>query len=233
MKDIIIKILKSRILQSIVVVIFLCFFLSMIIYRCERLEQKVDNYEILSDSLTHYKNKHGEDVARINVLECKKNEDFLKLKTKDSTIKELQSLVKEHNHKIKDNGIATIIHTETTIHDTIPVIYRGDTVFFDEENEWLTLYGQIIKDSLSYYLLINNKFKMITGEEGGKKYSEFICENPYTSTSVLRVYQNIPKKKRFVLSAGGGAGAGIDALSGRFCIPIFLGISLGVKILEF
>lgn len=237
MKEKLIKILKSRLFQNVIFLLIIAFLLLLVIQQCSKRQHTIDSfadsYNAMNDSLIHYKNKYGESVAHISLIQFENNKALLKIKTNDSTIKELQSLVKEYEKKIKDNSVAAIIHITTEIHDTILVYHEGDTIYFDKENEWITLYGQIIKDSLSYFLLVNNKFKMIIGEENGKKYSEFISSNPYTSTPVLRVYQNIPRKKRFVLSAGIGAGAGVDLLTKKFCLPVSANINFGIKIFEF
>lgn len=216
MKQLIIKILKSRWFQYFIVILIIIFLLSNMIHQCSKRQQTIDNYSSISDSLEHYKNKHGEDVARIGVIESERNKDFLKLKSNDSTIKVLQQLVKDNKNKIKDGGSATIITTTTTIKDTISVYIKGDTTYFEDNNEWIELIGQIIGDSLQYHLMVNNPFTMVVGKEDGKEYVEFTCLNPYTSTKTLRTYTNTTKKRHVKFGLNIGLNAGWDILHGTF-----------------
>ena len=151
-------------------------------------------YEAVNDTLVTYKNKYNQEVAKISIIEAQRTKDFLKIKSADSSIIALQKLVKEQAKKIK-NGSAAIIETITVIHDTIQVQHKGDTIYFEDINEWNEIQGQIISDELTYDLIVKNKFDLIFGEEKGVKYGEFVSKNPRTHTEILRIYQTTPEKE--------------------------------------
>lgn len=231
--------LKYKIISGTLVIVIVAMIVLMF-KQCSQHKKDIQTYVDLSDTLTTYRNKYNQEVVRISVIEFERKKDFLKLKTNDSTIKALQSLVKVYEKKIKDGGSAAIIHTETVYHDTTLIYMKNDTAYFKDENEWITLEGQIIKndtddeqDILSYYLLVNNPFTLVYGTENGKDFAEFKSDNIYTTTKILRVYLNKPKKKRFVVSTGLGAAAGVNPFNGKFNVTVGVTASLGIKLFEF
>lgn len=190
-------------------------------------EQSITNtITALNDSITTWRNKYNQQVAKIGIIE---SENFLKIKSKDSTINSLQDLVKEYKRKIKDGGSAAVIITETNIDTVIQVIKEGDTVYIDYEDQWITLQGQIIKDSLGFRLLVNNEFHLVYGKEGKKKYAELTNLNPYTSTKDIRVYFDTPKEKRFSVGLNIGLSTGYDILHNSLYLGVGIGVGLNFK----
>ena len=207
--------LKRILIASAVGIIVLLIIALLISTRsCTRRGDTINMYEAINDTLVTYKNKYNQEVAKISIIEAQRTKDFLKIKSADSSIIALQKLVKEQAKKIK-NGSAAIIETITVIHDTIQVQHKGDTIYFEDINEWNEIQGQIISDELTYDLIVKNKFDLIFGEEKGVKYGEFVSKNPRTHTEVLRIYQTTPKKKHFGFGFNVGVGGGYDIIHKR------------------
>ena len=235
MEKIIEKIIKFLKKNAVIIILTAVLIITALLAmrQCSHNKQINKMHEAISDTLKTYKNKYNQEVARIGIIQAERNKDFLKLKSQDSTVIALQDLVQEYKKKIKQGGTATIIEVETLVHDTTLVYYTDSAIFFSDYNEWLELNGEIRDNVLDYHLIVNNKFKMVTGKEKGKPFTEFISENPYTHTNVLRVYQNTGKKKHFVLTTGLGVIGGADLFTGKPALTggVFLG--LGWKILDF
>ena len=83
---------KLIILLAIVSVLLLS---SFFLFRHE-IRDLQNLYASTQDTVKYWKNKNGENVAKISVLETDKTRDFIKMATKDSIIKELQKLVKKY-----------------------------------------------------------------------------------------------------------------------------------------
>ena len=224
----------NKYLALIIVALLIITTIFTIITKQNRHNTQIKNmYEAAADSLVIYKNKHNQEVARITTIQAERNKDFLKIKTQDSTIITLQQLVDTYKSKLSKGGTATIVEVETIIKDTIPIFYTDSIIYFSDYNEWIELNGEIKDSSLLYSLIVNNKFKMVTGEEKGKPITEFISENPYTHTNILRVYQNTGRKKRFTLSTGAGVVAGVNLLTLKPSLTGGIYVGVGYKIFDF
>jgi hypothetical protein len=127
------------------------------------------SYAALNSELIKYKNKNGENVAKIKVIETERRKDFLKMESQDVTIKKLQKLVKETKPET-----AIIIETVTKI-DTFTIIDTNGYFYFTDE--WIELIGNA-KDTLNFDLKVKNEFQLIEK----KDYLELTNVNPYTST---------------------------------------------------
>jgi hypothetical protein len=195
--------------------------------QCHNHNQELTTYDNISDTLTKYRNKYNQQVACISIIQSERNKDFLKMKSQDRSIIELQKLVKEYKNKIKDGGGASIIHVITTKYDTIPILYKDSLIIFQDSTKWINLKGEIKNNSLAYSLKVRNEFNIIYGKEKRKEYAEITSKNPHTTTEVFRVYQ---KQKKQIISGGIniGIGTGYDMWHQQPYIGI--GINAGLNI---
>jgi len=178
-------------------------------------------YNALNSEMAKYKNKYGQEVAKVKVIETARRKDFLQMESQDATIKKLQKLVKQTKPET-----AIIIETVTQI-DTFTIIDSNG--YFDYTDEWIELLGQTMKDSLTFNLIVKNEFNLIEK----KGYLEITNLNPYTSTESIRIYKDTPRKKRIVVGAGLGAGIGYDVLTNKPTVNGGLYIGIFYKLFEF
>jgi hypothetical protein len=179
------------------------------------------SYTALNSEMVKYKNKYGQEVAKVKVIETALRKDFLQMESQDAAIKKLQKLVKE-----KKPETAIIIETVTKV-DTFTIIDTNG--YFEFSDEWIELLGQTIKDSLTFNLIVKNEFNLIEK----KGYLEITNLNPYTSTEALKVYKDIPRRKRIVVGAGLGAGIGYDVLTNKPTVNGGVYIGIYYKLFEF
>jgi hypothetical protein len=179
------------------------------------------SYTALNSEMVKYKNKYGQEVAKVKVIETARSKDFLTMESQDAAIKKLQKLVKE-----KKPETAIIIETVTKV-DTFTIIDTNG--YFEFSDEWIELLGQTIKDSLTFNLIVKNEFNLIEK----KGYLEITNLNPYTSTEALKVYKDIPRRKRIVVGAGLGAGIGYDVLTNKPTVNGGVYIGIYYKLFEF
>lgn len=170
--------------------------------------------------LITWKNKNGENLAKIQVLETENINTLLDFKTKDSTIQELQKLVEE-NKKMLDNskGTAGVIKSETEIvaegkTDVAKDSITGDPIYKSKiENEWYTINSIATKDSTKVSLKSFHNLSLVIGEERKnifskpKTYAIAKDSNPYSNIKDMRIYKVTRERKRFSLVTYTGFGA--------------------------
>ena len=170
--------------------------------------------EAASAELQVWKDKDGLNRGKIAVLETQNTKTFLAFQTQDSTIKELQSTVKDMQKYLKKQGSVTIIEGETK-YDTIYKTTPGNNYksllsgFLTDSinNNWISSTfgfrldslpnGTFTIDSTKYSLSVKNKYSLTIGREPtgflglgkGKPFAEVKNFNPYTETVNLRTYQ--------------------------------------------
>lgn len=225
------------------IITILSFLLLLSVVQCQDNNQKASGvktmYEASLDSLTTFKNQKGELVSRIATITSSNTKLFSELKSKDSTITELQGLVKEYKKELKDGGSAGIIYiegkkeiiTKTTV-DTITGDYSSDFSL----NGWI--WGKVFMNKDTTILNINTKEKVsfVIGKEktgflglGKPKYfSDVKLENPYNTVTGYRTYNvSIPENKWIVSIGASGI---YDFNSGS--IIIGPSINIGYKVLS-
>ena len=200
--------------------IVLALFAAIGIRQCQKISMLKSSYNSVNSSMSVYKNKYGQEVAKIKIIETERRKDFLKMESQDSTIKKLQKLVKQ-----KKPETAYIIETVTNL-DTITLIDTNG--YFEFSDEWIDLIGQAT-DTLKFHLVVRNEYQ-ITEKKG---YAEITNINPYTSVKTLRVYKDIPRKKRFVVGAGFGGMVGYEVITKKPAICVGVNLSLNYKLFEF
>lgn len=202
----------------------------------------------LEDTVSHYKNKHGQDVATISVLKASSTKDFLKLKSKDVEIQELQQVVKDYKSKLKKPGssvtnitgvtrVDTVTITKVTPKDT--VIVDGITYVYPEYsdsliNAWIEYRASMNRDSAKLNLKITNKYSVIIGQEGGlfkkkRAFVDVINYNPYSTVEKVRTFQvSQPKPKRFGLGVSVGMAVNPDLK-----LTPYLGVGVHYNLIKF
>lgn len=246
--------MKKEYIPFILVIIVLLMTIMMLRHCNGKEKEKSTIYEHLEDTISFYKNRSGQKVARISVLETNFTKDFLKIKSQDSIIIQLQAKVKEYESKLKDNGSVTNINSNTTINKgTVAVVYSEDDpmffwrkrlpekdslkkkdVYFSSFNDkWLQYQISAFKDTIYLDLKTRDSYSVIIGSERPKWYKksvsfvDVITESPYNEIKSVRSYKvTKDKPKRF--SLGIQVGYGFSSL-----IPKpYIGIGLSYNILN-
>ena len=186
------------------VILILLTISSILLYNNERRKRiTVSNlYNSSQDTIRFWKNKNGENVARIFVLSSEKLEDFLKMKTKDDTIIRLQTLVKEYKKQLHNQGSATIIQTITEYDTTYVTNNLLDTIYFPTStildsisNRWISTKFGFDRGNTIFSLRVDNLYSVVIGEESRglfrkkEPFVEVTNHNPFTETAMLRTYQ--------------------------------------------
>ena len=186
------------------VILILLTISSILLYNNERRKRiTVSNlYNSSQDTIRFWKNKDGENVARIFVLSSEKLEDFLKMKTKDDTIIRLQTLVKEYKKQLHNQGSATIIQTITEYDTTYVTNNLLDTIYFPTStildsisNRWISTKFGFDRGNTIFSLRVDNLYSVVIGEESRglfrkkEPFVEVTNHNPFTETAMLRTYQ--------------------------------------------
>lgn len=231
MKNYFTKDYKSFIILLGITFLFVWLFIYMS-YRYLENKQYYNNYiDSINDSVLIWKDKYNKEHAKISIIETNSVKQFLQLNSKDSIIKELQSLVNSYKSKGLQN--ATIIKTETSI-DTI-LINKKDSIFYHTDvnlNGWIYGYINTFVDSTQINLKVKNDYSIVQGiDRSGfkrKPYVEIINHNPYSETKVLRTYQIKSNEKRFSIGPQIGYGLVINNKP-----SFYVGIGLQYNLISF
>lgn len=217
------------------------------------LKESTDLYNAIQDTVQTYKDKNGRQIAAISLLQTSQATDFIALKTKDSTIIELQETVKLYKKNLKPGSSVTLIENRTNVstnlgtkitsRDTIRVdsfIYIYPAYAFDTNlKNWIFVCGLATRDSTHLDLTVRNKYKVVVGYEKGKlfkpkePFAEVTNENPYTETTILRAYQvSVPKPKRLGVGVSVGYGFYFDPQKVRIGHGFITSISLNYNLIN-
>lgn len=201
----------------------------------------------LKDSMKTWRDKEGNLKANITLLENENSQYFTNWNTSDSTVIQLQKLVKQYESKIKKGGSATVINTDAninivapsqtsgfiTVHDTVYATYKSD---FNIDN-WV--WGQVSssKDSTTIGMRFREEIDVVIGTEKTgflglgkpKPFAEVTLHNPFNKVSTLRAYSNKPlPAKRFGVGPVAAYGVGPGFIPG-----VFIGIGVNWNIIKF
>lgn len=198
--------------------------LAFLLFRsCERTKGLQDLQTALNDTISQTRNSLNQQVTSISVLQAEREKDFLKLQSKDSTVKALQLLVKNYKGKVQS---ATVASTETTDSGKTVTVVKHDTVFINGVPEVKPVYStswnerwsegtiEAHHDSIHRSIKIKNEFTFTHGTKINlfKKdvlKVEMTNLNPNTVTTELRSYSVYMPKKRFSIGVGVSAGYSI------------------------
>lgn len=207
-------------------------------------QEKENLIEALNAELVTWKDKDGQNHAKIQVLETQKVKDFLSIKSKDSTVMKLQALVKQYKGKLDEGSSATVVTTETVVSTssstevvfTQPIKNSTNIVYPTYKSSfnlkgWITGTTVANKDSTLLDLKVRNEYSVIVGREKqglfkpSKPFVEVTNKNPYTETTSLRTYQvSIKPEKKWAIGPFGGIN-----FTGR---PIF-GVGVTYSLISF
>lgn len=197
----------KKYIPHIIIIVLLLVLCGVFVKSCKREKALTNAYKNANSELVKWKNKHGEEVAKIKNIETLRRGDFLKMQTQDSTIIALQKLVKSQKPEV-----AIIYETITKI-DTFTKIEKDG--IFNFKDKWIDLSG-FATDSLIFNLSVKNDYNIIQK----KDYTEIVNLNPYTSTENLRVYKEPQKRKKFTVGVGIGLCGGFDLISRKPAVCI-------------
>lgn len=222
------KILNTILVLTVVILGVIC------VKSCHRIKNDEQNLYALSDTLVTYRNKDSSQTAKIASFQADKLSDLLKIKSSDSSVKRLQSLIRS-NPKASS---AIVVSTSTGINTTtVNTITRYDTVdnkvypVYESHiqlQKWITGTSIATKDSTHLDLRIENDYDVVIKKESGKLNAYVINHNPYTTTTMLRAATlSAPAQKRF----GIGPSAGVTYYNGK--IHPYIGIGVNFNIIKF
>ena len=168
-------------------------------------------YAASQETVKYWKNKDGENMAKISVLTSTSAKAFTKIVCKDDTIKQLQKLVKKYEKQLSNSGSATIIQTITEYDTTYVSTHQLDTIYFPTStildsvsNRWIKSRFGFVNGNTVFSLNVANDYSLVIGEESRgffkrkETFAEVTNHNPYTTTKTLRTYQvAVQRQKRW------------------------------------
>lgn len=229
---------KIKDILLIILTILVLFFGFSYYFNSQKLTENKSLLSSLNSKLELSKNKLGQEVAKREIIETYNTKMFTRMELQDSTLKDLQKLVKDNRKLIKNSGSATILEGETIIdNSTITNIYqdKDSNVVYKSafKNEWIDYTIMAKKDTTSLNLKFTNKYDIVLGyEKQGffkkkKAYANVTNHNPYTKTKELRTYQVKQKPQRFTIGLQVGYGITTDGLRG------YIGVGGGLTLIKF
>lgn len=235
---------------KVILLVFAIIFIVLLLMKgCKTEHQLASNETMniaLKDSLKTWKDKEGNFKANITLLENENSQYFTSWNTADSTVIQLQKLVKEYKNKIKHNGNATVINTEANIHVVAPSQVSGftlvhDTVYANYKSDfnikgWVWGVVSASKDSTTIGMRFKEEIDVVIGTEKtgflglgkGRPFAEVTLHNPFNTVSTLRAYSNKPAPaKRFGIGPVVAYGIGPGFIPG-----VFVGIGVNWNIVK-
>lgn len=212
---------------------------------CSNKKEYIETINSITDTLIVTRNKLKQETASIKVLRFKREKDFLKIKSKDSTILKLQAIIRRYKGTL---NTAIKLQNETFINGATMTITKYDTVYIKGIKEIMPIYttkwndrwssGKIIatKDSIYKKIRVKNEYDITIGNIRNKwfKKKEYDIKilnlNPNTYTKELRSYQIKVKPKK--INFGVQLGYGVNLLNYKPTIYMGLGINyniIGIK----
>ena len=211
--------------------------------RDSRIEQET-LIEANAQELQLWKTKDGENLAKIQVLETRDRDTFLAFKSKDSTIQELQQLVKDNKKLFKrPNGSASIIKSETNIDaEAVTQVTQdstnGSPVYTAHiKDKWYDINTVASEDSTKVFINTYHSMSLVMGSESQglfKKRKTFATakdDNPYSNIKDMKIYNITEDKKNFVI--GPYAGVGVSGSGGVIRSSWQVGFGITYKLFEF
>jgi hypothetical protein len=190
-----------------------------------KLNQAINNLSIANDSITTYKNKKGELVSEISVLQTEKTKDFIKIQSQDTQIKELQQLIKSKEKEGKEVQMALILANNTFLdyQDSIENLIVGYELKLGDTNKvkypiynrkidmfknWATGNVRIGISTFDIKLTTRDSLEITFGTKKEHWYSkpityaDVINKNPLTTTNSMRAYNKQEANKKVGLKMG-------------------------------
>lgn len=192
-----------------------------------KLEVAQNNISAITDTL-RVDTIDGKERASILALQETNLKNLLKIKSSDSTIKELQRIIREHKNSTQvvyvegESRIDTIIKTIVDTVDNYPVYSSRFNL-----NGWVEGNTLSTKDSTRINLSVRNKYDVIISKKGE---ATVINHNPYSTTKALRAATvQLPKPKRW----GIGPSVGVYYFPNKGSISTGIGVGINYSLLSF
>lgn len=190
------------------------------------------NSEVLQDTIQHYKNKEGKEVATRLAMQGEKQSLELLLASQTDSTQQLKSLVKYYKK------VAAAIHTETiTKIDSIQVPYYIDgadfIVPFSLQEKWYGVSGRSTNKGLFLdQLTIPNTQSIVIGDKKTGFFKtqfriDVVNSNPFIKTTKVDGYSLTERTKRIGIGVFAGYGFSANGLS-----PI-LGLGVSYNLFQF
>lgn len=235
---------------KVILLVFAIIFIVLLLMRGCKAEHQLASNEAMNvafkDSMKTWKDKEGNFKANITLLENENSQYFTNWNTADSTVIQLQKLVKQYESKIKGRGSVTVIGTDakidivapsqtsgfTTVHDTVYANYKSD---FNIKN-WVWGTVSATKDSTTIGMRFKEEIDVVIGTEKtgflglgkGKPFAEVTLHNPFNTVSTLRAYSNKPvPAKKFGIGPVVAYGIGPGFIPG-----VFVGVGVNWNIIK-
>lgn len=185
---------------------------------CHKTKQVQRFAKAVDDTLQLTKNKYGQQVATISILQGSKS-DLLKMNaSKDTALQKLQEIVKKQRRLISATVLTTLTDNSgtsfTTVTENIDTIRKDSLIYLypeyktDFSDKWRKVNILANKDSVHWSVIDYNEFSIVQKNKrnGLFKASTAVVEvtnlNPYTTTAELRTFniEQAPHKRgRFFL----------------------------------
>lgn len=208
--------------------------------------------EAAESKTVFYKDELGRQVAKSNVVESMKIEDFTKAVFNNPAMIELQKLAKENSKKISHGGSVTYIQSggeidrEGDTHVTIDA--EQNPVYTDTfKDKWIEYDIQATRTKVGLHLKYNDEYSIVIGSEkdstAGFFKKLFLKPKPVAWVTTASPYSKIKESKTYQitdtensrLSVGAMAGYGVNLANLKPAPYVGLGVSyrlfsLGKKI---
>lgn len=216
--------MKKLAIATLVIAIVAIVILALRVRKLQIVDNSKDQIiTALTDTLHITRNNLNQEVANRASFDMTVTDQFLKIKSQDSTIQELQKVVNTNKNRLGDHGSVTTFSTSTSIDkafatgkvelpiNSSPVginypIYKTD---FNLDN-WVSGNIEAGKDSTKIKLEVNNQYELVLGEEKGRSFGEITNLNPYSHTKTMQVFAKKPlPAKTWGIGLGIGYGVGV------------------------
>lgn len=210
-------------------------------------EQWAKNFQNLNSELKSQRLKDSTLLYESNNLVNISLKDFIKMKSADTTIRQLQKLVESYKKDLdrSNNALVTLLKSKSFVQTVTETEIVVDT--FNQyptyktkidKNGWIQ--GTIIatKDSFTTDLLVKNEYEMYIGykKPGFFKKPELVTElknkNPYSEVNALKTFQKTDLKSVNRLGLGVHIGYGIHSYQGLIRASPIIGIGLNYNIIS-
>lgn len=209
----------------IVIILLLMFVSGVLLYKNRKIGNELsiqnNNIQALNDTLKTTYNKDSSKTYRIQVLEGLNKKQLSDIGSQDSTIMELNYVVKQTKLKLQS---ATVFNSNTSIdainvttvtvtnkiHDTCD--YKN--VVFSSNihlGKWVNGNIRTTWDSTQVNIIVHNEYSAVVGFNKKVPYADITTKNPYDTIKVVRTFEiTLPPPKHYQIAVFGGYGISSD-----------------------
>lgn len=228
-------------IKSLILIIALIVMFKHYYYEKTRRVEVETLVEASNKEVEKWVDRHGQNLAKIQILETANKENFLSYETQNQTIKELQKLVKENKKLLKGaKGAAGIIKSITEINATsvtkIEKDKEGDPVYSSKiEDPWFEAYVKASKDSTDLKIKTMHNLSLVMGYESEglfkkkKPYAIAKDANPYSDIKDMRIYNITKTKHKFSVGPYFGPGLSVTGGALRFGWNAGIGVNYSLN----